>query len=69
MAKPVISKEEKSFIKAYVKYQNSKSYDGLDSKDAEQIEYEVTGIIGNRNMEYRFDVEDYISKLINEINK
>ena len=69
MSKSKISKEEKAFIKAYIKLLNVKYNGELDEKDAEWIEYEVTGIIENRNMEYRYTVEDYISKLINELNK
>lgn len=69
MNKPKISKEEKAFIKAYVKLLNVKYYEELDEKDAEWMEFEMTGIIKNRNMDYRFAVEDYISKIINALNK
>lgn len=62
-----ISKEEKALIKAYVnlKYQYC---GGLEEKDASWIEYETTGIINNRNCEYRYMVEDYIISLINKLN-
>ena len=63
-----ISKEEKAFIKAYVNLLNVRYCGELDEKDAEWIEYEVTGIIGNRNMDYRFLVEDFITEYINKIN-
>lgn len=63
-----ISKEEKALIKAFVNLKNINCC-GLNEKDAEWIEYEVTGIIGNRNMEYRYAVEDCVSKLITELSK
>lgn len=60
-----ISKEEKAFIKAFVNLKFI-TCNGLEEKDAEWMEYEITGIIGNRNGEFRYDVEDYITKLIKE---
>ena len=60
-----ISKEEKAFIKAYVNLQGSKME--IDEKDASWLEYECTEIIENRNMEYRYLVEDFITEYINKI--
>jgi hypothetical protein len=62
-----ISKEEKALIKAVVVLR-SKKYE-LDIKDAGSLEHECTGIIGNREMSYRYLVEDFIINEIEKINK
>lgn len=67
MNKQTISKEEKALIKSYVKYFAYKWENNIDEKDASDLEYELTGIIGNRNMEYRYAVEDFIKSLISNI--
>lgn len=63
-----ISKEEKNLIKAYVTLK-AKQWGSIDEKDASSLEHDLTGMINNRNSEYRYAVEDYIIKLVENINK
>lgn len=60
-----LSKEEKALIKAYVNLQATKME--IEKKDASWIENECTRIIENRNSEYRYLVEDFITEHINKI--
>ena len=60
-----LSKEEKALIKAYVNLQATKIE--IEESDAPWLEYECTRIIDNRNMEYRYLVEDFITEYINKI--
>lgn len=50
-----ISKEDKALIRAYVKWAINKGF--------YPVEYEVSNLIGNKNSEHRYLVEDYINKL------
>jgi len=59
-----ISKEEKALIKAYVNLQYSKME--LDEKDINWLENECTIIIDNRNSDYRYLVDDFITEYINK---
>lgn len=65
--KVIISKEEKALIKAYVSLKFKKC-GGLDSSDSDWLENNCTKIIDNRNGEYRYMVEDFITELINKLN-
>lgn len=64
-----ISKEEKALIKAYVNLQQSNlsSSGGIDVEDSSWLENECTKIINNRNNEYRFLVEKFITEYITKI--
>jgi hypothetical protein len=57
-----IMKEEKALIKAYVNLMRTKHH--ICPDDAYWLEDEVTTIIGNKNIDYRFMVEDYITTLL-----
>ena len=59
-----LKREEKTLIKAYVNFIKTK-YD-ICPNDANWLENEITNIIDNKNMEYRYKVEDYIKELIAE---
>ena len=59
-----IKREEKALIKAYVNFMKTKY--SICPDDADWLESEVTTIIGNKNMEYRYMVEEYITALIAE---
>ena len=59
-----LKREEKTLIKAYVKFMKTK-YD-ICPNDANWLESEITDIIENKNIEYRLKVEDYIKELITE---
>ena len=59
-----LKREEKTLIKAYVNFMKTK-YD-ICPNNANWLESEITDIIGNKNIEYRFKVEDYIKELIAE---
>ena len=66
-----ISKEEKALIRAYVNLEQSKLFTcgGLDEKDSSWLENECTKIIDNRNMDYRYLVENFIIEYIRKLNK
>lgn len=57
-----IKREEKALIKAYVYFMKTKHC--ISQNDADWLESEVTTIIGNKNIEYRYMVEDYIKALL-----
>jgi glycerol-3-phosphate dehydrogenase len=57
-----IKREEKALIKAYVNFMKTKHC--ICPNDADWLESEVTSIIGNKNMDYRYMVEDYITALL-----
>ena len=57
-----IKREEKTLIKAYVNFMKTKY--NICPNDADWLESEVTSIIGNKNMDYRYKVEDYITALL-----
>lgn len=59
-----IKKEEKMLIRAYVNFMRTK-YD-IGVGDAAWLESEITSIINNKNIEYRYMVEEYIIALIAE---
>ena len=59
-----LKKEEKTLIKAYVNFMKTKHC--ISQNDANWLENEVTTIIENKNIEYRYMVEDYIKELIAE---
>lgn len=64
-----MKREEKALIKAYVNFMKTK-YGGaahcISQNDADWLESEVTTIIGNKNIDYRYMVEDYIKALLEE---
>lgn len=53
-----ISKEDKTLIKAYVKWAINKGFF--------PTEYEISKLIDNMNNDHRYLVEDYLSKLKQE---
>ncbi len=57
-----IKREEKALIKAYVNFMKTKY--NICTDDAAWLESEVTSIIENKNMDYRYMVEDYITALL-----
>jgi len=59
-----MKREEKALIKAYVKFMKTKHC--ISQNDADWLESEVTTIIGNKNIDYRYMVEDYIKTLLEE---
>ena len=59
-----MKREEKALIKAYVNFMKTKHH--ICQDDADWLESEVTTIIGNKNIEYRYMVEDYIKTLLEE---
>ena len=59
-----MKREEKALIKAYVNFMKTKNR--ICQNDADWLESEVTTIIGNKNIEYRYMVEDYIKSLLEE---
>ena len=59
-----LKREEKTLIKAYVNFMKTKY--NICPNDADWLESEITNIIGNKNVEYRYMVEDYIKELIFE---
>jgi hypothetical protein len=59
-----MKREEKALIKAYVNFMKTKHC--ISQNDADWLESEVTTIIGNKNIDYRYMVEDYIITLLRE---
>jgi hypothetical protein len=57
-----MKREEKALIKAYVNFMKTKQC--ISQNDADWLESEVTTIIGNKNIDYRYMVEDYITALL-----
>lgn len=63
MQKQKITKEEKAVIKAIINLRIAKGIE-LEITDAKWLESELTTIIDNKNCEYRFLVEDFITTLL-----
>ena len=59
-----MKREEKALIKAYVNFMKTKLC--ISQNDADWLESEATTIIGNKNINYRYMVEDYIKALLAE---
>jgi len=57
-----MKREEKALIKAYVNLMRTKHH--ICPNDADWLESEVTTIIGNKNIEYRYMVHEYIIELL-----
>ena len=65
MKKSLLSREQKSFIRAYVKMKHS---NGTDYEIVADTEYEISKMLDIRmTLENRNAVEDYLEKMVGEI--